>query len=103
MSLKKQVLKSKPVCKVTFRFPKEMASNASTVALVGDFNNWDVNALPMSKLKTGDFTCILELGQGQFYEFRYLVDGNEWVNDPEADRYIANSFGSENSVIEASN
>ena len=101
MSLKKQVLKSKPVCKVTFRFSKEMANDASSVALVGDFNNWDVNASPMSKLKTGDFTCVLELTQGEFYEFRYLVNGTEWVNDPEADRQVANNFGSENSVIEA--
>lgn len=100
MSLKKQVLKSKPVSKVTFRFTKEMDNDATTVALVGDFNNWDVNALPMGKLKTGDFTCVLELAQGQSYQFRYLVNGTKWLNDPEADGFVANDFGTENSIAE---
>lgn len=101
MSLKKQILKSKPVCKVTFRVSKEMAGDAETVALVGDFNVWDETACPMGKLKTGEFTCQLELEQGQAYEFRYLVNGTNWLNDPEADRFVANSFGGENSVVEA--
>ncbi len=101
MSLKKQVLKSKPVCKVTFRVSKDVVNGAGSVALVGDFNNWDVNACPMGKLKTGDYTALLELEKGAAYEFRYLIDGSTWVNDPEADRYVANSFGGENSVVDA--
>lgn len=101
MSLKKQVLKSKPVCKVTFRVSKEVAGGAETVSLVGDFNNWDVSASPMNKLKSGEFTSMVELEKGKSYEFRYLVDGKDWYNEAEADRFIANSFGAENSVVEA--
>ncbi|WP_163718321.1 isoamylase early set domain-containing protein [Mangrovibacterium lignilyticum] len=99
MSLKKQMLKSKPVCKVTFRVSKEMAAGADAVTIVGDFNNWDLIGTPMKKLKTGEFTCVLELESGKAYEFRYLVGGGIWYNEPEADGYAANSFGSENSVL----
>jgi len=99
MSLKKQMLKSKPVCKVTFRVSKEMAAEAESVTVVGDFNNWDPIETPMNKLKSGEFTCLLELEAGKSYEFRYLVGGEEWYNDPEADGYAANKFGGENSIV----
>jgi 1,4-alpha-glucan branching enzyme len=101
MSLKKQVLKSKPVCKVTFRFTKDILEGAEKVALVGDFNNWDEKALEMKKLKSGEFTTLIELEKGKSYEFRYLVNGTEWFNDTEADGYVNNKFGVENCVVEA--
>ncbi|NQU53724.1 MAG: isoamylase early set domain-containing protein [Bacteroidetes bacterium] len=101
MSIKKQVLKSKSVCKVTFRFTKDMAEGAEKVALVGDFNNWDTEALEMKSLKSGDFTSLLELEKGKSYEFRYLVNGKEWVNDLEADSYVATNLGVENCVVNA--
>jgi hypothetical protein len=44
MSIKKQYLKSKPVCKVTFRIPKEVANGTRMAALVGEFNNWNPEA-----------------------------------------------------------
>lgn len=101
MSLKKQTLKSKPVCKVTFRFTKDIVEGAEKVALVGDFNNWNEKALEMKKLKSGDFTSLLELEKGKSYEFRYLVNGTDWYNDLEADRYVATDLGVENCVVEA--
>ena len=41
MSIKKQFLKSKPVCKVTFTVPAE---TADTVFVAGNWNNWNTNA-----------------------------------------------------------
>ena len=38
MSLKKQYLKTKPACKVTFRLNANEAGEAATAKLVGDFN-----------------------------------------------------------------
>ncbi len=100
MSLKKQYLKSKNVCKVTFRLPKEAAPNASTVHLVGDFNDWDANACPMKKLKNGSFTVNLDLERGKEYQFRYCVDQESWENDWEADKYVPSSVGGvDNSVV----
>ena len=54
----------------------------------------------MKPLKSGDFTSMLELDTEQSeYQFRYLYDGKVWENDWEADAYIANSAGTENSVV----
>lgn len=98
MSLKKQVLKSKPVTKVTFRISKEMAGDADTVTLVGDFNEWDIIATPMKQLKNGEYSVMVELEQNKTYAFRYYIDG-AWYNEPEADGQAINEFGSENSLV----
>ena len=98
--LKKQFLKSKPVCKVTFRLAKEACETADSVKLVGDFNEWNVDeAVEMKALKKGGFKTVLNLETGKNYEFRYLIDGETWENDWEADQYAPNEFGTENSVV----
>ncbi|MDD2303885.1 MAG: isoamylase early set domain-containing protein [Prolixibacteraceae bacterium] len=99
MSFKKQFLKSKPVCKVSFRLDAAEASGAKKVQLLGDFNNWDKSVEPMTALKSNDFTATLELEAGKEFQFRYLIDGTKWKNDSQADSYVANSFGEENSVV----
>jgi len=99
MSLKKQFIKSKPVCKVSFRLDAAEAVGAQKVQLLGDFNNWDKSTEPLTVLKSKDFITTLELESGKEYQFRYLIDGTEWKNDPEADSYVANGFGGENSVV----
>lgn len=93
MSIKKQFLKSKPVCKVSFKLSKAQVNNASKVSLVGDFNNWDINTDEFSKLKDGSFSYSLELESGKEYHFRYVADGSEWFNDDEADRFEASGQG----------
>ena len=96
MAIKKQVIKTKPVVKVTFSID---AKEAQTAAVVGDFNNWHPTEGELSKLKTGTFKATFDLPKDNSYEFKYLVDG-AYVNDPEADSYVYNDFaGAENSVL----
>ncbi|WP_405608129.1 isoamylase early set domain-containing protein [Polaribacter sp. Asnod1-A03] len=96
MAIKKQFLKSKPVCKVTFTVPAE---EAESVAVVGCFNEWDVEATPLKKLKNGSFKGTVDLESGKSYEFRYIVDG-EYTNEPDADGSVWSDFASaENSVL----
>lgn len=96
MSIKKQFIKTKPVCKVTF----SVADNgAKKVSVIGDFNNWNPKEGELSKLKNGTFKGVFELAKDASYEFKYLVDEN-FINEPEADSYRWNDFaGSENSVL----
>lgn len=96
MAIKKQFLKSKPVCKVTFTVPAEEAKN---VAVVGSFNEWSVEANPLKKLKSGTFKGTVDLETGNSYEFRYLIDG-EYKNEIEADSLAWNDYaGAENCVL----
>lgn len=100
MSIKKQYLKTRPVCKVTFRVSKEAAQDAQSIILAGDFNDWDTQAIPMNPLKSGEFTAMVELDTNTpEYQFRYLYDGERWENDWEADAYAENGVDGENSVV----
>ena len=96
MSLKKQFVKTKPVCKVTFAIE---AKDANSAAVVGDFNNWNIEEGTLSKLKNGTFKATFDLPKDASYEFKYVIDGT-FVNEPEADSFQWNDFaGNENSVL----
>ncbi|MBW1989545.1 MAG: isoamylase early set domain-containing protein [Deltaproteobacteria bacterium] len=96
MPTKKQYLKKRPVCKVTFRLDAKSAGKASSASLAGDFNGW--RPAPMERLKSGDFKAVVDLSPGRHYEYRFVVDGGRWINDPEADRYVPGPYGDENCV-----
>ena len=96
MAIKKQYLKTKPVCKVTFTVPAE---EANEVAVVGDFNDWSAKATGLKKLKNGTFKGTVDLQKDNSYEFRYVIDGN-YVNDDQADAYAWNDYAAaENGVL----
>lgn len=101
MALAKQYVKSKPtICKVTFTLPADAVDGAKEVALVGDFNGWDASATALKKQKDGSYKTTVELPVGQETQFRYLIDGDKWLNDPEADKYIGSGVSSDdNSVV----
>lgn len=99
MAFKKQYLKSKAVCKVTFKITKDEAQAAEVVRLVGDFNDWDVTVPPMKKLKDGSFTATLDLEKDANYQFRYLLNDTKWENDWAADEYVPSSVSLENNSV----
>jgi 1,4-alpha-glucan branching enzyme len=61
---------------VEFRF---FRPHALMVFLVGDFNHWREDALPMSRKADGHWSARLRLQEGEF-RFRYLADG-QWFTD----------------------
>jgi len=96
----KEYLKKNQACKVTFRLPRIAATDAKSVCIVGDFNNWSIHSHPMRKLKSGDYTITLELEPGREYQFRYFIDEVRWENDWRADKYVRSPYGdSDNSVV----
>lgn len=99
MSLKKQYNETKTLCKVTFILAKDIVHSANKVTLAGDFNNWDIESIPMKKLKSGEFSVSVDLKKGKEYEFKYLINGKAWLNETEADKLVPNKFQTENSVV----
>lgn len=98
--IQKKFLKSKPVCKATFTLNKEMVDGAKEVLLLGEINGWNVKeAVKLKKQKNGNFKTTVELETGKEYEFRYLLDGEKWENDTEADKLVKGVFGTENFVV----
>ena len=72
--------------------------DADTVHVAGDFTDWQASKA-MRRSREGMWRVAVELQPGREYGFRYLVDGVQWVNDPSADKYVPNPYGSENSVV----
>ena len=72
------------------------APEAKRVFLLGDFNNWDVDNLPMKKTNKGTWEINFTLSPGR-HEYRFCVDG-VWHDDPNAQERVENPFGSQNCV-----
>jgi len=74
------------------------AEDARHVVLVGDVNSWSEKGTPLSD-RDGDgvWTLDLALEPGR-YQYRFLVDGEQWLADPEADAQVDDGFGGSNSI-----
>jgi hypothetical protein len=76
-----------------------VAPGASTVALAGDFNRWDVNAHHLhSAGGDGVWSASVALTPGR-HEYAFVIDGTRWVADPVAAATIADEFGGRSSVV----
>jgi 1,4-alpha-glucan branching enzyme len=93
--LKKRRITKDNVVKVTFNLPPDAARDS--VRVVGEFNQWE--GTPLERQKDGTWRTTVSLDPGREYEFRYLVDGERWVNEDDADRHVRNPYGEDNSVI----
>ena len=82
---------------VLLQLTNEEAQFANEVAVAGEFNNWDKEALKMTKTITG-FETEIELKKGT-YQFKYVLDGERWINDPTR-KLVDDGAGNVNSVIE---
>lgn len=83
---------------VRMRFEVE-CPGARRVCLAGDFNDWDMEARRMKRVRKGEdlFVANMNLEPGT-YQYKYVVDG-EWRCCPTAPRVVTDD-GIENSVIE---
>ena len=73
------------------------AVDASRVALVGTFNNWDPRKHPMRKTAAGSWHKTVMLPPGA-YEYKFWVDGH-WQEDPQNGQSQPNTFGTRNSIV----
>jgi 1,4-alpha-glucan branching enzyme len=87
----------KLLARVKFTLPKSLWADA--IYLVGDFNHWNRASHPLLRDRDGGWHITIDLEVGRIYQFRYLRDGLEWMNDNQSDAYVANPYGSDNSVV----
>jgi hypothetical protein len=82
---------------VTFTLPAEV--HAGTVALCGEFNDWSAEDTQLERGSDGSWRVTVGLEPGRSYRYRYLLDGERWENDRQADHYVPNALGSTDSVV----
>ena len=75
-----------------------VAHGASSVALVGDFNDWDATTTPMRPANGGGLWSVtVPLAPGR-HRYAFLVNGSRWLADPAAPR-VQDDFGTPSSVV----
>jgi hypothetical protein len=85
-----------PVVLVRFELD---APRAHSVSLAGSFNDWSASELDMARSPaTGRWTITVPLPSGE-HEYMFVVDGEQWVPDPNAHAQVDDGFGQSNSVI----
>lgn len=74
-----------------------VAPQARSVALVGDFNDWDPAAFPMKRQPDGNWLIQIPLHHGH-HHYQFLVDGKPTL-DPKAQGIARNEQDEKVSLI----
>jgi len=69
-----------------------------SVALVGSFNNWNKDYDFMYPIANNAFEFAISLNPG-VYQYKFVVDGREWIPDPDSGEYVPDGLGGSNSVL----
>ncbi|NJB84634.1 putative flap endonuclease-1-like 5' DNA nuclease [Lewinella marina] len=93
--IKSTYVKSKQHYKVSFELPEDRVGQDRDVRVLGNFNDWNwENGLQLKAGKSG-YSGSTTLPAGH-YQFRYLVDGDQWHNDDHAEAYADSGHGTTN-------
>jgi 1,4-alpha-glucan branching enzyme len=72
---------------------------AQQVSLVGDFNGWSRDAMPLqASADASVWTLSVQLKPGR-YEYAFIVDGERWIADPSSSNTVRDEFGGVASVL----
>jgi len=71
---------------------------ASTVSVIGTFNNWDPLANPLIKDNDGVWKTTVYLAPGR-YSYKFLIDKKTKITDPSSQVLEPDGFGGFNSVL----
>jgi len=93
-----------PECLKEVRFSLRLSEGKfQTVAIAGDFNQWNFKSNPLENPDgDGTWTTTLKLPPGR-YEYMFVLDGKEWIPDPNSNRFVRDGFGNRNAVLEINN
>lgn len=76
------------------------APAADSVAVVGDWNNWDPAKHRMiDREGDGTWQIEIEIPPDREYRYQFLINGEQWVPDPSAPITVSDGFGGNNSVL----
>lgn len=80
---------------IAFRFE---APNAKQVYIAGEFNGWSPNKDALKRISQTCWEIVIPLKPGR-YEYKFVIDGNQWREDPYSPGYVPDPYGGRNSVL----
>jgi hypothetical protein len=76
-------------------------SAATTVVVTGTFANWAAtppDAIALAKVASGAWEGSHEFAAGS-YQYKYVIDGSEWILDPTNANTVDDGMGHQNSAF----
>lgn len=74
------------------------APGAQSVSVAGDFSSWEDQHTLDDADGDGVWTGRVPLRPG-VHQYMFVIDGADWVTDPQAERYADDGFGNRNAII----
>jgi len=71
--------------------------SAESVSVAGDFNGW--NQLALERNGSGLWSTEIAVRQSGRFEYKFIIDGQRWIEDPSNGMKVPDSYGGLNSVI----
>jgi hypothetical protein len=86
--------------RASVRFSLDPRVGAKRASVCGEWNGWSKDVDVMDRDAAGGFSLVVDLEPGRAYRFRYLLDDSRWENDWDADAYVPNDFGGDDSLVD---
>jgi serine protease AprX len=82
--------------KVAFIFHDD---SAKSVYLAGEFNGWDARKTPLANDHDGMWRAEIPIPPSGRYRYKFVIDGNRWIEDPSNGMKEEDGYGGFNSLL----
>lgn len=73
--------------------------SANSVSVAGDFNGWSRVATPLKRNGSGLWSTEIAAPETGRFEYKFIVNGQRWIEDPANGMKVPDKFGGLNSVF----
>ena len=73
--------------------------SAHSVSVAGDFNGWSHVATPLKRNESGLWLTEIVVPRSGRFEYKFIINGRRWIEDPSNGMKAANNYGGLNSVL----
>lgn len=72
---------------------------ADSVSVAGDFNGWSQLATPLKRSSSGLWSTEIVVPPADRFEYKFVINGNRWLEDPSNGMKAPDAYGGLNSVL----
>jgi 1,4-alpha-glucan branching enzyme len=73
--------------------------SAHSVSVAGDFNGWSHVATPLKRNESGLWSTEIDVPRAGQLEYKFIINGHRWLEDPSNGMKAPNNYGGLNSVL----
>ena len=73
--------------------------SAYSVSVAGDFNDWSQAATPLKRDNSGLWFTEIVVTRGGRFEYKFIINGQHWIEDPSNGLKAPDNYGGLNSVL----